>query len=50
MINVNIFFVYTLRRHKFNIYLQRGLYQKETPLVIETNNFTVESLGFQNRQ
>ena len=42
--------IFTVRRHKFNIYLQQGLYQKETPLVIETNNFTVESLGLQNRQ
>ena len=32
----------------FNIFLQQGLYHKETPLTIETINFS-ESLAFENR-
>ena len=32
----------------FNIFLQQGLYHKETPFLIETANFTIESLASQN--
>ena len=33
---------------KFNIFLLQGLYNKDTPLVIENINFTMEQLSFQS--
>ena len=42
-------FQHLLLLSKFNIFLQQGFYSKEIPLVIETINFTTESLTIQNR-